>query len=56
MNSRSIPLPMRTLVRLATLLLHFIRCAFSIFVMVEIVQLFALAFVAHSRIMHPPNS
>jgi hypothetical protein len=28
MNWRSIPLPMRTLVRLATLLLHFIRALF----------------------------
>jgi len=32
------------------------RTAFSIFVLVEIVQLFALAFIAHSRIIHPPNS
>jgi hypothetical protein len=31
-------------------------CAFSIFVLVEIIQLFTLAFIAHSRIIHPPNS
>jgi hypothetical protein len=31
-------------------------CAFSIFFLVEIVQLFALAFIAHSRMIHPPNS
>ena len=32
------------------------RCAFSIFVLGEIVQLFAIACIAHSRIIHPPNS
>jgi putative transposase len=31
-------------------------CAFSIFVLVEIVQLFALAFIAQPRMIHPPNS
>jgi hypothetical protein len=30
--------------------------AFSIFVLVEIVQLFALDFIAHSQINHPPSS
>jgi thiol-disulfide isomerase/thioredoxin len=31
-------------------------CAFSMFVLVENVQFFAPAFIAHSRIIHPPNS
>jgi len=29
-------------------------CAFSIFVLVEIVQLFVLVFIAHPRIIQPP--
>jgi len=31
-------------------------CAFSIFALVEIVQIFSLAFIALSRIVQPPNS
>ena len=48
--------PMRTLVRFVALLLHCARCAFSIFVLVEIVQLFALACIAHSWTIHPVRS